>query len=249
MLSMKTSCRRQHNRMQYQLGPPLLCAVTIVLTSCNLDDPAGPPLEEMFSLRLSPTSIPADGVHRGVVTIGLKGDTPTGLEVMLVTDRGRFASVGPSDEPTSPSELTVKLGARSQDVAFVSGIESGIATVRATISGFTLFQDVSFTPAPPQRLELYANRTVASANGTDRVELTASLSLAGEGTVTKRTRVVFQARDPLSHDPVPETRHADSDETGLAAITLTRETAGQIEFVAYAENAPDVRDSLIITFQ
>jgi hypothetical protein len=231
----------------------LVFSLAAAVFGCNLEDPNGLSVDDMFSVSVEPRQISADGVSSAVVTITLRGDTPSGVEVLLRTDMGRFGSLPPESggDATESQEFTIKITARSDQVALISGTKAGTAFISASIDDFTQFDTTTFTRVHPEQLKLTSNRSVADANGADRVTLTAKLHPSGyRGTVTEGTKVLFEARDTMTGLAIPELqREADSDGNGDAQAELFSSTSGHFEITAFVESDPSVRDSLTIQFE
>lgn len=231
----------------------LAICICLVLWGCDVSDPNDIRIEDLFTISIAPRILPADGVARAVVEVTLQGETPTGVEVTFRTDMGRFASLHSGNEQTSMNdqEITLKVSARSQGVALISGTQAGMAAISGAINGFTAFDSAEFARVMPARLLLTADRSVLPANGVDRVRLTAELVLSDETrTVTEGTRVILEATDEVTGNPIPELgREATSDADGIASVDLFGTFVGWVVITAVVEDSPSVRGQIRVEFQ
>ncbi|MDH3892378.1 MAG: hypothetical protein OEV49_14990 [candidate division Zixibacteria bacterium] len=230
----------------------VLCVIAATLASCSLRDPKSLSETEIFSFDVTPTSIPADGVSDAVVHICLGDETPEGSTATLTTEFGLYRiSGGESDDNQQGRQVSISVAGSCDDVSLVSTTRFGVNTIAVKMDGFVQTKEITFTRALPERIQLIPDRFTATANGVDRILLTAELEFfSGIGTPSEGNRITYLTRNLADGSEVSALRReVQSDSFGIAWAEIFIGTAGTYEVVVFAEDDVSVRDSVVVTFQ
>lgn len=220
----------------------ILAALGFALASCDLTDPSDIVPVDVLTVEIMEESALANGVARVPVVVTLIGDTPTGAEVTVSTDAGSFSGA----DRATPQTIRRKIPGRTLDFTLISPVRSGVATVTATTSGFSVLDEITFLHAPAEWLELTTSQTSASANGVATIDLTAHLfRSSGEGVPSAGTRVGFTFY--LNGAEAAElTSTVETDTAGVANRTISTRTPGL--YLAVARSG-EFADSVTLLFQ
>jgi hypothetical protein len=229
----------------------LIILLVFVLVQCNLEDPTKLAVEDLFVIDANPASVYANGLDRSKITLTLLGNPKSGLKVSFKTDFGRFSSLPYGIDEKSKSQA-IEITAVNQvvDVFLVAGTKVGIATLSATIEGFSQSIDLPFLRYYPQRIKLSSNSYRLKSNGNDTAELTVQLIPQNEGAVVSEgTRIYIEAMDTATNQKKQELyREALSTANGEVKFSLSGRSIGNFKITAHVFNYPEIADSLEIEF-
>ncbi|MCK4761413.1 MAG: hypothetical protein KAW12_04375 [Candidatus Aminicenantes bacterium] len=198
-------------------------------------------------------SMNANGVDQTQITVHILGDTPDGQPITFRTDTGAFASKPIiSGNENASQEIIVKSSAQKARVYLISGIEEKRGVISASLEGYTIFRELSYTRVIPEKIVVSTNTTQLTANGNDTaalsVELIAPNTNFGRGTVTVNTRIIFTARDISTGQSLSGLhREALSDNKGYATAAITGRHIGTVKITATVENEK-ISDDVTIVF-
>jgi len=180
-----------------------------------------------IEVRPQKTQLTADGLDVTDVTITVRdtlGQPVPNKTVNLAvippdpTNFGRFEN--PSGNPITQATTDEKGEAK---VRYRSGKRTGSVTLQASVTEGAAFISgqaiVTLVPGSPASIELVANPSSASADGSSEVRVTATVKDA-QGNAVPRVQVQFSATPTLTITPSVAT----TDDTGQATVTVTAPT-------------------------
>lgn len=215
----------------------------------ELDDPETLTITDVIKIETTSSQVNANGVDKVTIIATLLGDTPDGQNVIFTTDAGTFASIpGSGTTSENQQQIEIKAVGKTAEVYLVSSIEVKEANVSASIEGYTVFTTIKFVRFYPERMYLTSNMSRLKADGQSTATLTATLIPPdNKGTVSKGTRVIFDAIDLDTNAPVPQLhREALSDENGQAAAQFASQQAGVMQITCSIDKRPDITPATFV---
>ena len=174
----------------------------------------------------------SDGTTSTIVQALIPPSLPQDATVEFTTTTGRF--VNPAGAPER--KISVRARGGRAEARLIPAGETGTAHVSATGAGSTDFTTVEITPAMPDEIDLFLDRTEAPANGTTAVTATAVLRRR-TGTVSRGVPVRFEVRDSASEAVHPEMGGVvAADSVGSATIKLTTTRPGTVDVRAIVDS-------------
>jgi hypothetical protein len=206
--------------------------LAIVCGGCNLTDPSGATPADVVSIHVDSLTLSADGVSRTHVLASLSESTPDNTDVTFRVTAGQFIGA----DGSLGKSVVIKSGARQAVATYIADTRAGAVTLTAAVGNVVVDATISLIAAAPSEILLVPTRTSAKANGTDAVDLKASLFIADPQRIVSRgTRVDFVAVDSASGIEVSEMRGAvvlEGDRTVQVTHTITSRTSRTVYVTA-----------------
>jgi hypothetical protein len=177
-------------------------------------------------------SLVSDGLASIVVSVELPPAVPQDAMVEFTTTLGRWANPG----GTPDRKVTVQArGGTAEARLFASG-DVGNAFITVAAAGTSDTASVRLTPALPDTIDLFLDRTSAPADGATAVTATAVLRRTS-GTVSKNIPVRFEAQDSAQAALPALSGVVVADSTGKAQFRFTSIVPGTVQIRAFAGTA------------
>jgi hypothetical protein len=205
----------------------LLMWLTLAMSSCM--DPTTVMQPAPISVHPNAETLVADGFSNVLLSAELPRSVPQDALVDFSTSIGRL--ITPAGVPDR--KVTVRARDGRAEVRLISPGEVGTAYVTATGAGSMAQATVELTPALPDIIDLFVDRTAAPADGATAITATAVLRRIA-GTVSRGIPVRFEAKDSATQVPLPALSGVIvADSGGAARLKLVTTIPSTIQVRAY----------------
>ncbi|MBX7155781.1 MAG: Ig-like domain-containing protein [Bacteriodetes bacterium] len=179
----------------------VIVLLIIGLTGCYIDNPNTTDVKNIINMSFSKDTILANGKDTTRITVSLEDiSIPDGQTVAITTTTGSFIALPGNATLNSSTSVSLKTSTRKANILFVASNEDKEPVITASVGIYSIYRIISYRKSNPTSLILNADKLIADANGTDKIQFT--INTTNDSVLVTEKRKVFLNYMQASNDSV-----------------------------------------------